>query len=342
MNVEEQVRAALESVAVATRPEERGAYQRFLRRRVHHDRRQAATAAALLLVLLAAAVVLPGRLGRAPATAGAPGSPTAAPTVEVTAFQFGWRFVYAGTGAVATGGLGQTAELVVPAGQPVHVRLHSDDVVHSFSVPSLRFERQALPGRVTEFDLTVAEVGTYPGRCGTYCGLAHTEMPFLIRAIPRDAFGRWLREAAHAAAAPIILEGRLLTGGTWSSATTRGRLLAVSVTASWCGPCRSGQGTLNQVADAYQAKGVRFLALATQDTRPRVLAFARTSRITYPVLLDPAGTLAQRLQVWAVPATVVLDRDGRIAARLNGHLARQRLSARLDALLSGKTDRQPP
>ena len=65
---------------------------------------------------------------------------------------------------------------------------------------------------------------------------------------------------------------------------------------------------------AYQAKGVRFLAVAAQDTRPRVLAFARTSRITYPVLLDPAGTLAQRLQMSAVPPPVVLDRDGRIAA----------------------------
>jgi AhpC/TSA family len=88
--------------------------------------------------------------------------------------------------------------------------------------------------------------------------------------------------------------------------------------------------------------GVRFLAVATHDTRPRVLAFARTSRITSPVLLDPAGTLAQRLQVSAVPATVILDRDGRIAARLDGHLARQTLPARLDALLFGTTDRQPP
>ena len=215
-------------------------------------------------------------------------------------------------------------------------------MVHSFSVPSLRFERQALPGRVTEFDITVAEAGTYSGRCGTYCGLAHTEMPFLIRAMPREAFSRWLQATANATAAPITLEGRLLTGDNWSSTTTRGRLLVVTVTASWCGPCRSSQGTLNHVAHAYQAKGIRFLAVATQDTKPRALAFARTSRITYPVLLDPSGTIAQRLQVTAVPVTVVLDRDGRIAARLQGQSARRTLSARLDALLSGKAAKQPP
>ena len=206
MNVEEQVRAALESVALATRPDEGGAYQRFLRRRVRRDRMQVATAAVLLLVLVAAAVVLPGRLRRPPGMSGATESSTAAATVDVTAFQWGWRFAYAGTRIRVTGGLGQTPKLVVPAGQPVHVRLRSDDVVHSFSVPSLRFERQAVPGRVAEFDLTVAEAGTYPGRCGTYCGLAHTEMPFLIRAMPREAFGRWLHATATATAAggPII------------------------------------------------------------------------------------------------------------------------------------------
>jgi heme/copper-type cytochrome/quinol oxidase subunit 2 len=338
VNVEEQVRAALESVAWATRPEERGAYQQFLRRRARRDRMQAAAAAVLLLVLLAGAVVLPGQLRRPAAMAGATGSPT----VDVTAFQWGWRFAYTGTHVRVSGGLGRTPELVVPAGQPVHVRLHSDDVVHSFSVPSLHFERQALPGRVTEFDLTVAEVGTYPGMCGTYCGLAHTEMPLLIRAMPREAFSSWLQATANAAAAPITLQGRLITGGSWSSATTRGRLLVVTVTASWCGPCRSSQDTLNHVADAYQAKGVRFLAVATQDTKPRALAFQQSSPITYPVLLDPSGTIAQRLQVPAIPITFVLDRDGRIAVRLEGQLARRTLSARLDALLSGKADNQPP
>ena len=340
MNVEEQVRAALESVALATRPEERGAYQRFLRRRARRVRMQAAGAALLLLMLLAGAVVLPGHLRRPPAMADATGSAT----VDVTAFQWGWRFAYAGTRVRATGGLGlgRTPQLVVPVGQPVRIRLHSDDVVHSFSVPSLRFERQAIPGRVTEFDLTVAEVGTYPGRCGTYCGLAHTEMPFLIRAVPREAFSRWLLATANAAVAPITLQGRLLTGGSWSSATTRGKLLVVAVTASWCGPCRSAQGTLNHVADAYQAKGVRFLAVATQDTKAGAVAFARTSRITYPMLLDPSGTIAQRLQVTAVPVTFVLDRDGRIAARLEGQSARRTLSARLDALLSGKAAKQSP
>jgi thiol-disulfide isomerase/thioredoxin len=299
---------------------------------------QAAGAAALLLVLLTGAVVLPSQLRRPPVMAGATGSPT----VDATAFQWGWRFAYAGTRVRVNGGLGRTPELVVPAGRSIHIRLHSDDIVHSFSVPSLQFERQAFPGRVTEFDLTVAEAGTYPGRCGTYCGLAHTEMQFLIRVMPSEEFSRWLQATANAAVAPITLQGRLLTGGRWSSATTRGKLLVVDVTASWCGPCRSGQGTLNDAADAYQAKGVRFLAIATQDTKARTLAFARTSHITYPVLLDPSGAIAQRLLVTAIPVTLVLDRGGRIAARLEGQSAQRTLSARLDALLSGKAANQPP
>jgi thiol-disulfide isomerase/thioredoxin len=165
---------------------------------------------------------------------------------------------------------------------------------------------------------------------------------FLVRAVPLEAFRRWLHATANAAADPITLQGRLLTGGSWSSATTRGRLLVVTVTASWCGPCRSNQGGLNQVANAYKAKGVRFLAVATQDTRPHVLAFARTSSIAYPVLLDPAGTLVQQLQVSAVPVTIILDRDGRVAARLDGQVARQTLSARLDVLLARKANEQSP
>jgi heme/copper-type cytochrome/quinol oxidase subunit 2/peroxiredoxin len=337
VKVEDQVRAALELVALATRPDERGAYQRFLRRRDRHNRIQVVVGAVLLLVLLVGAVALPSRVRRPSVLAGGAGSPTAQLTVDATAFQWGWRFVYAGTGVRTTGGLGRTAELVVPVGQPIHVRLHSDDVVHSFSVPRLRFERQAIPDRVTEFDLTFAEAGTYPGRCGTYCGLAHTEMPFRIRAISREAFARWLREVVHAAAVPITLRGRLLTGGLWSSATARGRLVVLTVTASWCGPCHSSQGALNHVANVYQAKGVRFLAVAIQDARPRVLAFARTSPIAYPVLLDPTGTLAKRLQVSAVPATVILGRDGRIAARLDGQVGQETLSARLDALLAHRS-----
>ena len=75
MKVEAQVRAALESVASATRPEERGGYQRFLRRRAHRDRMQAAGAALLLLVLLAGAVVFPASCGGHRPVPAQPGRP---------------------------------------------------------------------------------------------------------------------------------------------------------------------------------------------------------------------------------------------------------------------------
>jgi thiol-disulfide isomerase/thioredoxin len=132
---------------------------------------------------------------------------------------------------------------------------------------------------------------------------------FLVRAVPLEAFRRWLHATANAAADPITLQGRLLTGGSWSSATTRGRLLVVTVTASWCGPCRSGQGTLNHVANAYQAKGVRFLAVATYQGETWVLD-------------SPEGVCAG--QAWfEYPATFVLfsKTPGRVPSRSRGHRA---------------------
>jgi cytochrome c oxidase subunit 2 len=197
---EAQVRDALHALAASSQPEEAGAYDRFLRRHGRRVRLEAAGGGLMVLVLLALVAFVPRLPLVADRTAGGLRSPYGL-TVEVTAYQWGWRFAYRGAGVQVASWPGVTPELVVPAGEPVRFTLTSADVIHSFHLPDRRFERAAFPGETVAFELRFDRVGAYPGRCAIYCGLQHHEMPFTVRVLDRDAFSRWLR-AASAGAGP--------------------------------------------------------------------------------------------------------------------------------------------
>jgi cytochrome c oxidase subunit II len=109
------------------------------------------------------------------------------------AFKWGWRFTYPGTGVTVVGDNRRPPTLHLPVGEPVEFAERSQDVVHSFWVPALRFKRDAWPDDTTRFELTVDRAGVYAGRCGEFCGLHHADMNFTVIAEPRDRFERWLR-----------------------------------------------------------------------------------------------------------------------------------------------------
>lgn len=125
-------------------------------------------------------------------------SPHPVAMVNVIAFQWQWRFDYQGTGVRVVGVRGRPAVLVVPVGQPVHFRLTSADVQHGFYIPRFLYKRDAIPGRINDFDLTITAPGTYQGVCGFICGVAHSEMGFVVQAVPPDEFERWLQRARPA------------------------------------------------------------------------------------------------------------------------------------------------
>jgi cytochrome c oxidase subunit 2 len=112
--------------------------------------------------------------------------------LHVTAFRWGWQFVLPDERVQVTGVLGQTAEVVLPVGEPVHVTLTATDVVHSFYVPAFLYKHDANPGREQTFDLTIAQPGVYGGQCAEFCGTFHSRMPFVIRAVNRAEYEQWL------------------------------------------------------------------------------------------------------------------------------------------------------
>lgn len=113
--------------------------------------------------------------------------------VAVVAFKWGWRFTYPGSGVTVVGDNRRPPTLHLPVGEPIVFTQRSQDVVHSFWVPALRFKRDAWPDDTVEFELTVDRPGVYAGHCAEFCGLHHSDMNFVVVAESRARFERWLR-----------------------------------------------------------------------------------------------------------------------------------------------------
>lgn len=114
--------------------------------------------------------------------------------------------------------------------------------------------------------------------------------------------------------APAV-SGDLLDGtGRFELSTVRGQVLVVNFWASWCSPCRAEAADLEKVYQATKAKRVSFLGVNIQDGRDKAIAFER-GRVSYPSIFDPAGRTALDWDVPpnTIPATIVIDREGRVA-----------------------------
>lgn len=120
-------------------------------------------------------------------------------TVTVTGKRWWWDVVY----TTSDGRRIRSAnELRLPVGEPVRVRLKSDNVIHSFWAPRLAGKLDMIPGRTNEIVLEAEEPGISRGQCAEYCGGAHALMAFYVETMPEDQFDAWLENIAAPAREP--------------------------------------------------------------------------------------------------------------------------------------------
>jgi cytochrome c oxidase subunit 2 len=116
--------------------------------------------------------------------------------VDVTGFQWCWRFGYPQAAepfsVTATCRGKALPTLVVPAGRPVTLTITSHDVIHSLWVPALRYKMDAFPDHVNTVTLTLNRRGRWIGRCAEFCGLRHFAMDFWIKAVSPEEYAHWL------------------------------------------------------------------------------------------------------------------------------------------------------
>jgi thiol-disulfide isomerase/thioredoxin len=121
---------------------------------------------------------------------------------------------------------------------------------------------------------------------------------------------------------PVELAGAELDGGTFDVADFRGQVVVVNVWASWCPPCIAEAKDLEEVHRATEGEGVQFVGINTDTDLAAARAHEKRFGVTYPSIDSDGGrlllALRGTLQPSAKPSTLVLDRDGRVAARVLG------------------------
>lgn len=159
----------------------------------------------------------------------------------------------------------------------------------------------------------------------------YAEVASRVTIIPPDERGAPVQEVV----------GEDLDGtGTLSSTAYAGKVVVINVWGSWCPPCRKEAPDL-QAASVETAAVAQFLGITTRDRQPATARrFVEEFGITYPSIYDPSGqallTFSGTLPPSAIPSTLVLDREGRLAVRVLAPISKITLVQMVNDVAAGR------
>jgi thiol-disulfide isomerase/thioredoxin len=135
--------------------------------------------------------------------------------------------------------------------------------------------------------------------------------------------------------------GELLDGDAFSSTQLDGDVAVLNFWGSWCAPCRVETPAFSEVAADLADDGVQFLGINVKETDPQfATAFVDRFDISFPSLYDPRGEVALAFRDYpanAIPSTIVLDPEGRVAAVYTGEVSQEDLRTVLDRMLAERS-----
>lgn len=133
-----------------------------------------------------------------------------------------------------------------------------------------------------------------------------------------------------------------LDGANLSLSDFRGRVVVLDFFATWCGPCAKSMPRLNGLLRRYQDKGLSVVAYSLDEGgRPVVKPWAARLGLEFPVVLGDTDEAKAKYAVRALPTTVIIDAQGREAARFMGVVSEARLERAVAPLLNGATAQAP-
>ncbi len=112
---------------------------------------------------------------------------------------------------------------------------------------------------------------------------------------------------------------KTLTGETVKLSDYKGKVVMINFWASWCGPCRQEMPLLEEMSKEMEKAGFVLLGLNIDEEVGDAKDFLKTSPVTFPVLLDPEGKVAELYQVQTMPSSFFIDRKGNLSHLHSGY-----------------------
>lgn len=128
-----------------------------------------------------------------------------------------------------------------------------------------------------------------------------------------SAYQYWARPAGGDPAPAFTLS--TVDGQPYDSAELAGTPHLIHFWATWCGPCRQELPALDRLARDLAPQGLRVVGIAEDEGAEPVRAFLAAQPMSFPVLLDREGEVADRYMSWGIPETILVDGTGTIVWR---------------------------
>ena len=111
-----------------------------------------------------------------------------------------------------------------------------------------------------------------------------------------------------------------LDGAKWDLADKRDKVVLLNLWATWCGPCVFEIPELQTIHEKYASQGFEVVGVSLDESGPEAVKsfIANQKKMTYPVVLDAEGKLANMLQTTMIPTSLIIDRNGRIVWKKAG------------------------
>ena len=141
------------------------------------------------------------------------------------------------------------------------------------------------------------------------------KIPDMISRIEKDAVAA--AETAVGKSFPAFKE-TATDGSTVDLSAYRGKIVLVDFWATWCGPCVGELPHVKEAYDKYHDKGFEIIGVSLDQDGDKLAAFTKEKQMAWPQIFDGKGwesKLAQAYNIRGIPATFLLDRDGKIAAK---------------------------